>query len=590
MNVGYATLQVIPSFKGAESAIQQGLAQSGGGAAAAGTAIGGKFAAAFTKAGPYAMAAGAGIAAGKFLYDLGSQFDEVFDHIRTGTGTTGKALEGLKGDWKSVVASVPTDFTSAGEAVTTLYQKLGLTGAPLQKLSGQFLELSRITETDLNTNLQAGTDVLASFGIAGKEQRVGLDQLFRASQQSGVGFSDLAANVASNGVTLRAAGFTFAESTALMASLGKAGIDVSQVMPGLSKALGVAASEGKSAQQFIGEFFEGIKNAPDDVAASQMAFDVLGAKAGPKFAQLIREGKLSYEDMLAKVLNGKDTIIGAGKDTQDFGEQWTMFKNQVLVAIEPIATKFFAALAEGMAWINAHKEEFQQFFTAVADAVKMAWTLVEPYYKALFDQLVNVFNLIDDIIHGRWGQLWGDFVAIFEGAWNLLKAPIDGVMALFHISFGDIKDFVLGVGNDIIGFYLSIPEKLAGVGAAIANAIGGAFKGAWNNVADFINDLIPNEINIAIPLAPDIHIDLPNNPLPKFHQGGIYRALFRGGEGLALLRDGEGVFTRDQMRALGDGDGKRGKGGMNFYGPVTIGDRNVLPDLDYYARVRLAGV
>jgi hypothetical protein len=44
-------------------------------------------------------------------------------------------------------------------------------------------------------------------------------------------------------------------------------------------------------------------------------------------------------------------------------------------------------------------------------------------------------------------------------------------------------------------------------------------------------------------------IDLPDNPIPRLHGGGVFRA--PAGEGLALLRDGETVFTPEQMAMLG---------------------------------------
>lgn len=460
-NVGYATLQVIPSFQGAQSAITQGLTGAGSGAEGAGAAVGGMFGkglgAVASVAAPAAVA-GAVVAIGKELYDLGSKFDEVYDGIRVKTGATGKELEGLKADFKGVVQTVPTDFASAGEAVGTLNQRLGLTGEPLQRLSTQFLEVSRITGTDLNTNLKAGADALTNFGITGKDQGVAMDQLYRASQQSGVGFSDLAASVASNGVVLRASGLTFAESTAFLASLGKAGVDASDAMPGLSKALGQAAEAGVSAKDFMAGFYDQIKNAATPTEAAAIAVETLGKKAGPKFAQLIQEGKLSYEDMLGAITNGKDSILKAGADTQDFGEKWTILKNQVFVALEPVATKLFNAISQGMTWITEHREDIAAVFRDIGDAIKKAWIVAEPIYKALFGQIKAWFKIIDDLIHGRWGEIWGDLVGIVKAALNLLIAPLKGLVHLF--GWENIKQAVSDGINAVVGFFVGLPGRI----------------------------------------------------------------------------------------------------------------------------------
>jgi len=101
------------------------------------------------------LAAAAAIGAvAKVAYDLGAQFDDAYDTLRIKTGSTGAALDDLKDDFRAVVSTVPTDFATASQAIAGLNSRLGLTGKPLQQLSRQMLELSRITETDLGSNVE----------------------------------------------------------------------------------------------------------------------------------------------------------------------------------------------------------------------------------------------------------------------------------------------------------------------------------------------------------------------------------------------------------------------------------------------------
>jgi TP901 family phage tail tape measure protein len=295
----------------------------------------------------FGILAGAG-AVGVGLYKIGSSFDEAFDAIRTGTGATGPVLDQLKNDMKAVASAVPASFGDAGTAITVFNQKLGLTGQPLQLLSEQALELSRITGTELAGNVESITNVMQNFGVSAGDQSSKLDLLFRASQQSGISVADLSTQMSGAGVVLRSVGLDFDQSAAFLATLGKAGIDAGDVMPALSKSLAVAAKNGKNATTVFNETFDAIKNAPTDVDAAGIALDTFGAKAGPKFAAMIREGKLSYQDMLAGLQGGSDTIIGAGKDTQDFGEKLTLLKNRVFVALEPVATQVFNAIGDAM--------------------------------------------------------------------------------------------------------------------------------------------------------------------------------------------------------------------------------------------------
>ena len=317
-----------------------------------------------------AILAGAGVVAAG-LFEIGSQFDDAFDSIRIGTGATGPALEALQNDMKAVAGAVPASFGDAGKAITVFSQKLGLTGGPLQTLSSQVLELSRMTGTDLGGNLTAITDVFNNFGVGAADQSGKLDLLFRASQASGVSVAELAGTMSGAGVVLREVGLSFDQSAGFLATLAKAGVDAGDVMPALSKSLATAAKQGKDASTVFTDTFNAIKNAPTDVAGAGVALEVFGAKAGPKLAALIREGKLSYEDMTAAIAGGGETILGASGDTQDFAEKLTMLKNRVFLAIEPIATKVFNKIGEVMdqlgpkveqltAWLTEHKDTVMQ--------------------------------------------------------------------------------------------------------------------------------------------------------------------------------------------------------------------------------------
>lgn len=470
------------------------------------TSLGKFFADAEKKAALGGLAIGAGLAAGaviagKALFDLGEKFDDAFDKIRVGTGETGVALKGLEDDFKKVFASVPTDMGKAADAITVLHDKLGLTDEPLRKLARRFLEVSRITKTDLTANLTAGTDVLAQFGITGRDQVKALDLLFRAAQKSGLAFTDVESRVGSAGTVLRAAGFTFAESTALVATLGKAGIDVSDAMPALSKSLAVAAKDGKSAGQLLGETFYRIAHASNDIDAAAIGFEVFGAKAGPKFAQLIREGKLSYDDMLAGITGGKDTIARAAAQTSDFSESWTVFKNMLQVEIEPIATKVFTGIGRAMEWVVEHKKDFQTFFEDVGIAVQTAWTLVEPIYRALWEQLVAIFNLIDDLIHGRWGQIWSDLVGIVMAAVSFITAPVRGLADLLGIDLAGAAIWMGAVVENAFNAFI-------GAAIALQNAVSWPLNWIYDRLQDiasaakYVADALPN---VSMPGGPSLN-------------------------------------------------------------------------------------
>jgi TP901 family phage tail tape measure protein len=547
---------------------------------------------------------------------------------------------------------VPASFGDAGKAITVFSQKLGITGVPLQTLSEQVLELSRMTKTDLSGNLTAVTDVLNNFGVGAGDQSGKLDLLFRASQASGVSVAELAGTMSGAGVVLRDVGLNFDQSAAFLATLAKAGVDADSVMPALSKSLAVAAKNGKDASTVFNETFNAIKNAPDDVAASGIALDVFGAKAGPKLAALIREGKLSFEDMQKAISGGGDTILGASKDTQDFGEKLTLLKNRVFLAIEPIATQVFNKIGEVMDQLGPKVDQLSSFFSKHMDVVKQVAVVIgtlaviaiaaytyamiqaaiatilalSPIYLiiaavvAMVAAVLIVWNNWDTIwkwimdhkayaaiiailagpivlpilalvgivkwLQANWEAVWSviqtvtsvviDIVVayfkawieyvkfmwnIFQILWDVVQNVWSGIVSVIGGAWGFISgifDSIKGGISDVIGWFLSIPEMIGGIGSGIANAISDGFKNAWNTVAQFINDAIPNSIGFGF--GPSI--DLPDNPLPTFADGGIFQAAMGGGAGLAVLHNNEMVLNAKQQEGLFAGKGVGGGGSV----------------------------
>lgn len=339
----------------------------------------------------------AAVGIGKALYEVGATMDEMEDKIRVGTGASGEALEGLVTSAKRVGTQVPSDFGSVGDAVTALSQRLNLTGKPLEDMAAQMLNLSRITGTDVKTNIENLTRVFGDWGISADQQSATLDKMFRASQQTGVGVDQLSTSIVKFGAPLRQMGFSFEEAVAMVGKFEKEGVNTELVLGSMRIALGKLAKaqqdsgkssieaekaqksyndavakhgatsvEARLAQEKLtaaqdksklatgdaGEVFrqyvEQIKAAGSASEANGLALELFGARAGPDMAAAIREGRLSINDLVNSISKGTDTINSASLETMDFSEQWQLTKNRLMVAFEPAAAKVFGALGDAM--------------------------------------------------------------------------------------------------------------------------------------------------------------------------------------------------------------------------------------------------
>jgi TP901 family phage tail tape measure protein len=519
-----------------------------------------------------ALGAVGGIGAG--LLAVGSTFDEAYDKIRIQTGKTGPALQSLENDMKAVATSVPASFGDASTAIGEFNSRLGLTGKPLQDLSAQTLELSRITNTDLGSNIQAVSGVMTNFGIQAGNQTSALDTLFRASQQSGVSVGDLANQMAGAGVQLRDVGLTFDQSAALLATLGKAGLNVGDVMPALGKAMAVAAKQGKDASSIFKDSFNAIKNAPDSTSAAGIAMDTFGAKAGPKLAAMIREGKLSFEDMQKSIAKG-DGIMKASSDTQDFGEKLTTLKNQVFVALEPIATGVFNAIGMAMDKIGPILKKVTEYFKThkgvliavsaviggillsviAAYIIQMGLAAVATIAATLPILLiiVGIGLLVAAIILlvEHWHSIWGSIKDAALAAWQFLdNNVIHPIVSAFTTAWQSIQDAFMSVWNwisgnwplllgiitgpiglavyfitkywdDIVGFFKTAVGAIGDVFAGIADAILFPFKMAFNGIAAIWNNTVGKlrfEIPSWVPLIGGKGFDVPQ--IPYMAKGG----------------------------------------------------------------------
>lgn len=288
---------------------------------------------------------GGGIfAAGAGLLKVGADFDKMADTIRIGTGATGKSLAALNESARRVLAEVPTSFAEAGQAITEVSRRTGLTGAPLEAMAKRLLRLKDLTGGDLQAALRGATRALNAFGIQAKDQPAALDLLFRAGQRTGIGYQRATDALAKAGPVLRALGFDFAGATALIASFEKQGVGAERALAALNLAQQRLAKAGiKDMAGGFREMIRQIKGAGSESKAASLGLQFFG-RSGAQMARLIREGKLETEALAQSLRTGTDTILKAARDTDDFAEKFLILKNNVFLALEPLGKRLFDTL------------------------------------------------------------------------------------------------------------------------------------------------------------------------------------------------------------------------------------------------------
>lgn len=311
---------------------------------------------------------GLGIAAFKAAND----YDKAINKIRIGTGATGKNLEGLGDSFRKVFKSVPADADKVSTAIADLNTRLGLTGKPLEDMATQMLNLSRITGEDLGGTIESTTRVLGDWGVSAEDASGSLDFLFKTSQSTGIGVTDLSNKMVQFGAPLRSFGVSFEQAAVMMGKFEKEGVNAEIVMGSLRIAGNKFAKDGISLNEGLAATIEKIKGVEDSSQAAAIASEIFGAKAGIDMAAAIREGRFEIEDLVKELSGSSETINQAAKDTESFAEKWQLIKNATMDALVPLGNILLDTLIPIMEDVAKHVQAVGEWFKALSPETQ-AW-------------------------------------------------------------------------------------------------------------------------------------------------------------------------------------------------------------------------
>ena len=405
------------------------------------------------------------VEAGKYLKDLGSQFDEAADAIRIGTGATGDALDGLLDDFDEVYKSVPTTMEDASKAIADYNTRLGLTGPQLQEISKQALQVSDMLGDDLGGVIEESSQAFQQWNIDADNMGGAMDYIFKVSQSTGMGFTDLMSNMQKFGPQLQEMGYSFETASALMGQLDKAGVNTEEVLSAMKKSVGALAKEGISASDGLAMYYEQIKNAGTAAEAASIASEIFGTKAGSTMAAAIRDGTLAVGDLTESLLENGETIAGAAEDTYDFAERLQIMKQGLEVALKPMANTVFDGLNKFMPVLQKLME---QIVPVISDAVEAAAPFVEEFLMGAADALEDVLPLIS--------QLAADLLPILTQLMSTLLPPLVSLLNLVMPILSPLLALLQPIAS-VLGTIADVIAKIVSFGSGVISKIAGLFGG-----------------------------------------------------------------------------------------------------------------
>ena len=446
-------------------------------------------------------------AAGAGLLKLGTDFDEAFDKIRVGTGATGKALEDLQDDFKAVYSSMPSGMADVSTAIADLNTRTGLAGKPLQELSAQMLNLSRITGEDLSGMISNSSRLFGDWSISADKTGSTMDYLFKVSQSTGIGFNDLNAKLVQFGAPLRQMGFDMETSAAMLGKFEKEGVNTELVLGGLRIALGKMAKEGiTDTTAALAEVTRQIKEAGSTGEANRIALEMFGARIGPDMAAAIREGRFELTELVTGLKSSGETINGVAFETMDFSDKLVIMKNKAAVALEPLGSNLMTAINNAMPAIEGLLSKLSDIVTWFGNLDSGSQTMILSFIgiaAAIGPAMTLVGNLTSGVGAAvnavKWLADANNLATIKTIAMTVAQKAAAAAQWLLNaaMSANPIGIIIVAIAALVAGIiYLwNTNEDFRNAVIAIWEAVVNAFKaavdwiiGAFNKVVDFIKN------------------------------------------------------------------------------------------------------
>jgi TP901 family phage tail tape measure protein len=469
-----------------------------------------------------AVAVGALVTVGKAAFDMSEELNSAYDTIRVGTGATGDALDELKTSFDNVFKSVPADASAVGTAIADLNTRLGLTGTELESLATQFLQLSRITETDVRTNIEKVTRLFGDWDVASEDYVTTLDTLFKISQATGINIDELSSTVVQSGASLRSMGFTLEEASVMLGKFEKEGVNTETVLSSMRIALAKFAEDGINAKTAFSQTIKEIQRL-DESAGTARAIEVFGQRAGPDMAAAIREGRFEFDKLMQDIEESPETIADADKATYGFAERFQTFGNKVALAMTPLGETIEVELDKAFEVLNGFadnvlphivsffeffrqmvlkiREPFEKVFGRIAQSLAKFWgneetntgealtiivdaitiavdnmaTLINWFFETIYPviefglaNIVEVIKMVSDIIAGDWDSLWARVNSAAATAVQVLYS-------ILEVGWNALMDAIQGVLQGILDFIFdTINTGLKFIEDAINSVIRGA--------------------------------------------------------------------------------------------------------------------
>lgn len=297
-------------------------------------------------------------------YELADAFSEAESTVVKATGAAGEMLDELNSSMMDAYAAAKSGdgLDDVSGAIGEINTRIGLMGDKLTEVTGQFLDFSNITGTDVVGSVQNVTKIMNKWGVEGKNVESVLDKLSFAGQVSGISVNTLASNLISGAAIFQEAGLSLDNAVSMLADFELAGINGTTAITAMRTAVKNFSSEGLDAETALASVINEISNMGNEAEATALAVEIFGSRAGIDMANAIKNGVITVESFTGSLDKASGTLDKTAKNSQTLEQKWQQASNGIkaafTTAIQPtvdgISSKF-ADITKGVGdFLNKH--------------------------------------------------------------------------------------------------------------------------------------------------------------------------------------------------------------------------------------------
>lgn len=426
------------------------------------------------------------VEAGKYLADLGNEYNTAINQLSAATGATGDELDALGESVKNIYAQgLGDDFADVADGLAATQQASDLTGEALERATAAGFNLRDVFDYDVSESARAASALMKNFGIDAEEAY----GLIAVGAQNGADKNgDLLDTLNEYSPQFAALGLSADQFIGTLVEGADAGLFSIDKVGDAVKEFNIRAKDGSDTSR---EAFESLGLNADKMFA---AFSAGGDTAEAAFFDTVEalnsmDDPLAqnaagvalfgtqFEDLEAGVLPVLASIETAAYDGaaalqqindvkyNDLGSAFEAIKRSAEVSLLPMASMIANTLT---ALAPILRETFEAIAPVITETLNACMPFVQQFLMGMGQALQTVLPMVSQLAAGLLPLLSQLISAFLPPLMSLLNA----IMPILSPLLGLLQPIA-----SVLGTIASVIGKIVSFGAGVINSIAGLFGG-----------------------------------------------------------------------------------------------------------------